>query len=720
MQLKQILSTLLFLIPVAVNAQLSDFSSYFESDFAPKELNRNQSEYLKDLLKKYKEDFGNSSKIDEKQFVYSNNFYLDNLNRSGRIYYGDSIGQYLNELKDFILDDPEERKRIKVYLMDDYTLNAFTNDFGGVYIHMGTLARLESEEELLFVIAHEISHVLLQHSRSKEIYNNENWTYTSSGWQSSGALGYSREKEIEADKKAMSLLEDKLDFATLDSVFIRLEGAANPIFREPPSFSSLTFEHERTSFLLDSLFNLEENSKSVTLPKSEEIESTHPSLDLRQKYLVNRIDSLSETVYQPTGKFPLYRGLAHQLLIRTCLISNLNFEGLYLVAQLREKSPNDPFLIHAQLRFLTLLAQEKYGNDIWSHYIGFYGESCTDDSFLRMKRLFIKLSNTDANLIAYLSVNKAIDTYRLDHKSDKARRAAFQIMYLNNPDIVQEKEGYYFFNPKTKKGAIRNYSDIDEEVRENLRDKLVFVAPYQTDFLTRELDSTGVIDEELSSWIDEIKTKEESNLSAVKFAKRNEDSESLILSAAEGARKYKRGTFLKSPDFDPNKRAALVNSTIIYYKSRDKYYRFQLDYPEMIELISTYNDLVSNDTANYINFSNQSTKKITVKDNFIHSVMNKWMTEQLKEGVHVYSSVQDELDDYFETSETVDYLILNLVMVNRNKGKGRLNNAVFYQVYIDVKTGVPVYFSAIGSQEKMDRYRLKHFLYLNDYHKNNE
>lgn len=714
------LSTLFFIIPVAVNAQLSDFYSYFDSEFTPQELNRNQSEYLKELLKKYKEDFGNSSKIDEKQFVYSNNFYLDDLNRSGKIYYGDSIGEYLNELKDYVLDDPEDRKRIKVYLLDDYTLNAFTNDFGGVYIHVGTLARLKSEEELLFVIAHEISHVLLQHSRSKEIYNNENWTYTSSGWQSSGALGYSREKEVEADKKAIDLLENKIDFAAIDSVFIRLEGSANPIFREPPSFSSLTFEHERTSFLLDSLFNLKENSRSVKLPESEDNESTHPSIDKRQKYLTKRIDSLSEIVYQSTGKFQFYKGLAYQLLIRTCLISNLNFEGLYLTAQLREKSPNDPFLIQAQIRFLTLLAQEKYEKEVWNHYIGLFGGSCNDDSFLKMKRLFLKLSSTDVNLIAFNSISKAIETFELDQKSDKARVATFQILYLNNPDIIQEKSGSYFFHPETKETPERNASEIEKEVRESLRDKLVYVKAYKIEFLTKELDSTVKIDNVLSKWINELKAKKESNLSAVRFANKKEDSESLILLASEGAKKYKRGMFLKSPSFDPNKKAALVHSTLIHYKSRDKYYGFRLDYPETIELISTYNDLVTNDTANYINFSNQGTKKITVKDNFVHSVMSKWMTEHLKGGVNVYSSVQDELDDYFKSSETVDYLILNLFMVNRNKGQGKLHNAVFYQVYIDVRTGDPVFFSAIGSQEKVDEFRLKHILNLTNYQKNHD
>jgi predicted Zn-dependent protease len=57
--------------------------------------------------------------------------------------------------------NPEIRYRVRV--VEDPTLNAFAYPHGSIYVHTGLLARMESEDELATVLAHEMTHVENRH-----------------------------------------------------------------------------------------------------------------------------------------------------------------------------------------------------------------------------------------------------------------------------------------------------------------------------------------------------------------------------------------------------------------------------------------------------------------------------------------------------------------------------------------------------------------------------
>jgi predicted Zn-dependent protease len=94
--------------------------------------------------------------------------------RQKAVLYEDPIlEEYLNRVaRDLVPPEArgQEPLRVRVTVIRDPTLNAFTYPTGSVYVHTGLLARLENEAQLATVLGHEIVHCThrhaLKHTRS--------------------------------------------------------------------------------------------------------------------------------------------------------------------------------------------------------------------------------------------------------------------------------------------------------------------------------------------------------------------------------------------------------------------------------------------------------------------------------------------------------------------------------------------------------------------------
>lgn len=104
-------------------------------------------------------------------------------------------------------------------VLRDPFLNAFALPNGGVYVHMGLMARIESEAQLAYVLAHEVAHVSRGHSLAG-LRHLESTTIKAkladvfvgvvaapiiALVHASAISGYSRENEAEADREALRL-----------------------------------------------------------------------------------------------------------------------------------------------------------------------------------------------------------------------------------------------------------------------------------------------------------------------------------------------------------------------------------------------------------------------------------------------------------------------------------------------------------------------------------
>ena len=100
-------------------------------------------------------------------------------------------------------DETELYKQLTFYIIKTSTVNAFATDRGDVFVTMGLLARLNTEAELAFILAHEIIHTEEKHSMQSfdkqwEIKEEERFRSQGSVTFLTETSNFSKEKEIEA------------------------------------------------------------------------------------------------------------------------------------------------------------------------------------------------------------------------------------------------------------------------------------------------------------------------------------------------------------------------------------------------------------------------------------------------------------------------------------------------------------------------------------------
>ena len=171
---------------------------------------------------------------------------------------------------------PDKRYDFKIYIIEDASINAFALPGGYMALHTGLLLNVEHAEELLGVLAHEISHVTLQHGLRKLIDSMgllimiKAFFGDASGiWGEvvkSGAFlldqQFSRSFEREADETGFSYLVNAgIDPGGMVGFFQRLE-------EERKKVDTLNLE-EKLNFL-----------------------STHPAPAMRIKYLNKKLKQL--------------------------------------------------------------------------------------------------------------------------------------------------------------------------------------------------------------------------------------------------------------------------------------------------------------------------------------------------------------------------------------------------------------------------------------------
>jgi len=107
----------------------------------------------------------------------------------------------------------------KFCVTENLEINAYALPAGGVFIHRGLIRETRNEGELVFVVAHEISHIMLRHAFRMEKRRHQSDSFMArikkydalDAAQLTGVLGilsYSREFEKEADLKALDLMQN--------------------------------------------------------------------------------------------------------------------------------------------------------------------------------------------------------------------------------------------------------------------------------------------------------------------------------------------------------------------------------------------------------------------------------------------------------------------------------------------------------------------------------
>ncbi len=249
---------------------------------------------------------------DEKRLMKRADETAENIEQSGIVFNQKPLEDYLNTIAQRLLPagSKENNLDIKIFVINEPTLNAFAMPNGRIYLHSGIVAASANEDQLATLIGHEMTHILHRHSL-KQFRNLQNqsalWqvfalpaAFATGGISSiigplslvSSITGYSRESEKEADEYGFELTknagydirESKKMFEMLD-LFMKDEKEKEPFF-----FSSHPHVQERIK-------NYDELIKSATQT------NVTPTLTENYKTLIREVLLLNTTLCLEKGMF---------------------------------------------------------------------------------------------------------------------------------------------------------------------------------------------------------------------------------------------------------------------------------------------------------------------------------------------------------------------------------------------------------------------------------
>lgn len=699
-------------------SQKVDLKNYYYSNYKPLEINQSSSQRANFLHNNYIKLNGDQESEDEMSFVLKYYEDFDRLNRSGSVFYGDEVSEYLNRLKDFIIDDPEKSKLINVYLLDSPYMNAFTNDLGSIYVSIASIAKLDCEEELVYMIAHEISHILLRHSHTMEKNKlNENFKFIDDE-KNFKKLRNSRKHEFEADSLALNLLSNRVSTKFFFSLLNQLKNVKNPVLMN--EFDIDFFIGERT--IIGEKFRQlweEQSSQKEFFPVYEsEVKSTHPLTHKRiDRFLKLEMDSIVVNLeYSPIGDFDKYKNITTYLLIKSYIDNDLYLYALDLVLKLRKRDGDSQYLIEEQIKIMVLLLQWKYNQKEVDIVINGEGNECNDESFLRFRRVILILQSFDFNVLTIDIIEKLRGKLiRVSEPVEIATEKAVQKLFAMNSSLFAEDSlnnvvytpNYQSVNLKDSiRLGVMNDDDVDI-MRVMKDDEYIFIKQLDSVyFITKIFDVLPLIDRYQTYYNNYISLKKVNKLTL------NENI-SYLNNYYKVFRKYREGEFKKTVPFDTLSNIAVLYNEYIYIETEGFNYP-KINYDKSFQLEDSI--LKFKKGLNYMDLTCKTSLNTSVYDSYIHKQILNWMFKKLNSKPSTFLYNEYELNNYFK-SKAIKYINYNICIVNKNIGPGKKYYNQYYEFFFDVELGSIVYTSKISSNLKDESKCLKSFVDLTEVNK---
>ncbi len=220
-------------------------------------------------------------------FALQTSVFLNRLHRSGQVLTGDWVTELVRRVGEEVLAAaPKAPTDVRFYVLPSAEVNAFATTDHVIYVTMGLLARLESEAQLAFILAHEVGHVELGHSlelylEGERIAQEQR---SASLFGGSGGLDgflakqrYSRELEMRADSYAHGVFA-KTGYSGADAlgVFELLKMGFLPFALHDLTAADLEAPHTAfpEAWILDSV-------STIVADTIDEESSSHPDTDAR-------------------------------------------------------------------------------------------------------------------------------------------------------------------------------------------------------------------------------------------------------------------------------------------------------------------------------------------------------------------------------------------------------------------------------------------------------
>lgn len=303
----------------------------------------------------HSEEFLALSKKNQRHFLKAVHHGIDDILRSGKVLFGDTLTNYVNAVGQKILGDDESLKHIRFYTLKTNVVNAFSTNQGIIFVSQGLVAQVKNEAQLAFVLAHELAHYIERHVI---VGFKENMDLMRSPKSISEKVKrysiYSKDKEYEADRIGVALYNKAgYNLNDLYTIFDLL------------SFSYLPFDSkvvELDFFNTEQLYFPQIFFKS-DLPKvtpdedGDDSQSTHPNIKSRKDQLSGEIPKYTtwddKSTLTTQEQFEFARSIARMEQIRNNLYEFDFIAALYNVYLLEDQQKEN--LIFNQYKAQTWL-----------------------------------------------------------------------------------------------------------------------------------------------------------------------------------------------------------------------------------------------------------------------------------------------------------------------------------------------------------------------------
>ncbi|NVN94184.1 MAG: M48 family metalloprotease [Bacteroidetes bacterium] len=407
---------------------------------------------------------GHVNKTKDK-FLQESNYFINQILLSGKVLYNTPLNTYIEKITDKILiNEPELRKQIRIYILKTPTVNASATDKGILFVNLGLIAQAGSESQLAFIISHELIHYIKKHSMDlyleRDKISRENRGFKSASLNEVLYKTHyrSREMENEADEKGFTdyFIKTNYDLNQATEIYDVLQYAYLP-------FDELTFN---PSFLSDSLFTFPSKYIPETInpirarDDYDDENSTHPNIKKRREQMQERLSNIDNKnkIINPQGEeyYKTIRDMARFECLRLYVVEQ-NFSMSFYNAWLMKKDyPNNLFL--DQVLSASLYGMTKYKNrDNISDILP--SEKKTEGEIHAVVSLFKNIKKNELNALALRFVWKAHhknpnDAYLNHIKDDLFKELVWKnkaklSMFVNTPQIRKSGDSILAELPKS-------------------------------------------------------------------------------------------------------------------------------------------------------------------------------------------------------------------------------------------------------------------------------
>lgn len=368
---KKVLYLILFVI--------SSFYSYSQDYNHYKEIKSEGElplDYILTSFEKYEvdkatigEDEKRRDRKQKEQFYLESNYSISDLVKSGNIIFNDTISNYLSLIYNNIqkANPILKDKDIRFYLSKSTIVNAFATHAGVIIINIGLVAKVESEDELAYIMCHEISHFLKNHSMKQYTFSEEldsnKGEFKEVSWEEKmfSKANYSQDHEMEADSLGLVLyLNTDYSKEAPMSALNNLKTYYLPFYSD---FNFDLMHFNEYGAKVDQYTIVDKNDISIKEYEIDSLYSTHPDIDSRVKKLTTQLYVTIDSAQIEIKDFLPNRvqTIAQFELTHLFMEKGLNYHSLYSTMALLDKYDSE-YLEENFCKSIYMLSQDKTYN----------------------------------------------------------------------------------------------------------------------------------------------------------------------------------------------------------------------------------------------------------------------------------------------------------------------------------------------------------------------